>query len=541
MGLEIRLGRNGKPRRHWYGRFDVDGKAKVVNLGVPIQGTPPPSLRESSDRAFEASRTKAEAALEAARREAQIKGSAEHLTRRLIESKTGRTVEYVRLVDLAERWRKLPRERKPKDAWFAWADTVFARFAETTKIGYLHEVTPEIAANYTGMLRTTYARKTAKDAAQLLRSAFRYMLPPGVPNPFEGTINRKGENEDGDTIHRRPFTAEELARLFEAARPDPFLFPLVVTAACTGLRRGDVCRLSWKAVDLRAGTVNVKTAKTGAGVQIPIFRPLREVFETALAEREEGATYVFPSAAEMVKTNPGGLTWRFKKLVVSILTDVTDAEPAGADPRYVAREALTEHLASIEKVVAEHFRADIAARIADTAKRYAEGASVRDIEKQTGRARSGVSADLHAAEDAAGIRFLPTAGVRGMAADGGAKAQIARLTRLEAPGRAQAASILDWHALRVTWVTLALSAGVPIEVARLVTGHKTVEVVLRHYFKPGAEQLRAVLGEKLPSVLTGHDSPTPPALAAGADGKLDAFLAGLSGEERQRLAAKLAM
>ena len=41
--------------------------------------------------------------------------------------------------------------------------------------------------------------------------------------------------------------------------------PLVVTAACTGLRRGDVCRLPWKAVDLRAGTVNVRTAKTGAG------------------------------------------------------------------------------------------------------------------------------------------------------------------------------------------------------------------------------------------------------------------------------------
>jgi len=62
---------------------------------------------------------------------------------------------------------------------------------------------------------------------------------------------------------------------------------------------------------------------------------------------------------------------------------------------------------------------------------------------------------------------------------------------------------LDWHALRVTWVTLALSAGIPMEVARLVTGHKTVEVVLKHYFKPGREHLRAVLGDKLSDVLTG--------------------------------------
>jgi len=44
-----------------------------------------------------------------------------------------------------------------------------------------------------------------------------------------------------------------------------------------------------------------------------------------------------------------------------------------------------------------------------------------------------------------------------------------------------------------------------MEVARLVTGHKTVEVVLKHYFKPGREHLRAVLGDKLPDVLTGGE------------------------------------
>ena len=81
-------------------------------------------------------------------------------------------------------------------------------------------------------------------------------------------------------------------------------------------------------------------------------------------------------------------------------------------------------------------------------------------------------------------------------------------------GRTRRASVLDWHALRVTWVTLALSAGVPMEVARLVTGHKTVEVVLKHYFKPGREHLRAVLGDKLPDVLTGGKG-EPKRLAAG--------------------------
>ncbi|MBM4163644.1 MAG: hypothetical protein FJ222_04285, partial [Lentisphaerae bacterium] len=530
MGLEIRRGRDGKLRRYWYGRYDVDGKTTVVNLGVLIKGTPPPTLRETGTRYFEASRMKAEAALEVVRNEAREKGNAEHLTRRLIESKTGRAVEYVRLADLADRWRNLPRESKPCASWAAQCDTVFKRFAAAVRCTFLHEVSPEQAAAYIAGLREHYTRRTARGAILLLRSAFGRLLPAGCANPFEGIVSRKGEDEDGDTVHRRPFTAEELARLFDAARPDPFLFPLVVTAACTGLRRGDVCSLPWKAVDLRAGTVNVKTAKTGAGVQIPIFRPLREVFEAALAERAAGETYVFPEAARMYKSNRGGLTWRFKKLVTSIMPDTEDGEPAGDAAVCVGREGLTERLPEIEAAVAGRFRPEIAVRIADTARRYAGGASIRDIEKQTGRVRSGVSADLHAAEDAIGLRFLPTVGVKGRATGGGHKARIARLTRTSASGRVRAASIIDWHALRVTWVTLALSAGVPVEVARLVTGHKTVEIVLRHYFKPGAEHLRAVLGDKLPAVLTGNNSPTPPALPAGD--KLGAFLADLTPAER---------
>ena len=49
------------------------------------------------------------------------------------------------------------------------------------------------------------------------------------------------------------------------------------------------------------------------------------------------------------------------------------------------------------------------------------------------------------------------------------------------------ASVRDFHSFRVTWVTLALTAGVPVELVQKVTGHKTVEVVLKHYFQPGRE------------------------------------------------------
>ncbi len=64
------------------------------------------------------------------------------------------------------------------------------------------------------------------------------------------------------------------------------------------------------------------------------------------------------------------------------------------------------------------------------------------------------------------------------------------------------ASIRDFHSFRVTWVTLALTAGVPLEIVKKVTGHKTTDVVLTHYFQPGREAFRVTLQSAMPSLLT---------------------------------------
>ncbi len=50
---------------------------------------------------------------------------------------------------------------------------------------------------------------------------------------------------------------------------------------------------------------------------------------------------------------------------------------------------------------------------------------------------------------------------------------------------------------------MALSAGVPMELVRRVTGHSTVDVVLKHYFRPGREAFRTALETAMPKMLTG--------------------------------------
>lgn len=64
------------------------------------------------------------------------------------------------------------------------------------------------------------------------------------------------------------------------------------------------------------------------------------------------------------------------------------------------------------------------------------------------------------------------------------------------------ASVRDFHSFRTTWITLALSAGVPMELVRRVTGHATVDVVLKHYFRPGRKEFQAALQKAMPKLLT---------------------------------------
>ena len=66
---------------------------------------------------------------------------------------------------------------------------------------------------------------------------------------------------------------------------------------------------------------------------------------------------------------------------------------------------------------------------------------------------------------------------------------------------ARRASVRDFHSFRVTWITIALAAGVPLEIVQRVTGHKTVDVVLKHYFRPGREDFRHTLENAMPRLL----------------------------------------
>ena len=299
MALSLRKQRDGTFRPYWYGEYKDNGRRKVVNLNVRWKGTPPASgcLRDSWDNEFERSRDKAEVALKEIRDETGRKGRAEHLTERLIESKTGAKVEYNRINELPARWRGLARETEPTERRHLSNDAFFGRFVRfmanrKPDAVFLYEVTPEDTAAFMEHCRSELAPVTARECINSLNRAFTRFLPLGSRNPFADSIKRRGAGTGG-TIHRKPFSIEELQKLLSAARSDKFLYPVVTTAACTGMRRGDACNLQWTAVDLPGGMIRAKTSKTGEIVEIPIFPLLREVLEQTPKKRRKG--FVFPS------------------------------------------------------------------------------------------------------------------------------------------------------------------------------------------------------------------------------------------------------
>ena len=69
----------------------------------------------------------------------------------------------------------------------------------------------------------------------------------------------------------------------------------------------------------------------------------------------------------------------------------------------------------------------------------------------------------------------------------------------------------DFHALRTTWITLALMQGLPLELVKVVSGHASAEIVMQHYFKPHREQLKTAMQKCMPALLSSNHSSAPPA------------------------------
>ncbi len=499
MGLKL-IKDNGKVRKTWYGQYRENGAWKVTKLTTPMRGERIPfRLSEKGDEAFERSRALAQAEFDRFEVERGVKGCAEHLTRVLIESKSGKKVEDVRLDELAAKWEAMPRSYTPTQKCTENARLYFTRFAKHANVTYLYEVTQEMAATFFDKTRKEYSWSTTKSIMSILKSAFARFLPSGAINPF-ATIIKRNRELNAIRVNRRPLSNHELAALIETSQTDPMVHALVVTTACTGMRIGDVCNLRWESVDLRSGFVNVLTAKAGKSVTIPIFDPFRKILEGALATREDGEIFVFPDAAQMYKYNPDGIYHRGKVLFARALF-ADEAE----------KEANTTDVGRVEKTPQEvvamirsaRFSAQKTERCVNVYTMYNNGMTYRQIEHETMLSRGQISEYLHTIETLTGNTIVKWAKVCATS-----NSTLLRKTRQERKVGKRAASLFGWHSLRASFVVTALNAGVPIEMVRRIVGHSTTRMT-EEYFNPTKNIIAETMKRKMATSVIGGRTETP--------------------------------
>jgi integrase len=521
MPLEFRKQRDGSLRNVWFGRFEINGKRFCYNLGIKIAGQRPASgsIKDEGDGAFERSRAAAQAKLDTIVEEARSRSSAAGLVEKIYEIRTGEAIRSVKIEDLAEEWDKIPRHRKPTEKYAGECRSGLMRFAAFVRHVFpkaedLAQVTRTVARSFMeAEEKRGVTGRTWNGTLHLLRSTCSALMPAGAINPFSDTPTK-----ETDTMFRKPFSPEELKAIVETARDDDFIRPIIVTGICTAMRRGDCCLLKWKDVDLGRQFITVKTAKTGQTVSIPIFPMLRDELlkakadDSGLRAEDGGQGYVFPGQARMYLENSGGITWRAKKILAVALGGGDHAGEEAALPEVADEEARRRGLEYIGKLG----NAEKRERMKQVFELYMDGKTTKELVAVAGVSKGSTSHYLNEVEMAIGCRV-----VRGRPA-GGSLAALLRndsdLLRAEREGGKRRASVRDFHSFRVTWVTLALTAGVPLELVQKVTGHKTTDIVLKHYFQPGREAFRQALNAAMPKLLTngvladGHQSPKDEAL-----------------------------
>lgn len=542
MGLEIRKRKDGTPIPHWYASYrDGNGKRIITPLKEPLPKTMPLSLLETGTPAFEASRARAEKELSDFQTEARAKGRADNLTERLIESKTGRKWTETPIADLRGFTQTMKGKRSTD--WQTWQTDVIGRFADWATgrgLRSVLEITPELAETYIETLSKpddngkTKTPKTIRHMKSIFGLVLGRVLPNGVENPFKNI--RIETPEGGETEHRKPLNPVEVDRLLKQAEADPFVYPLIVTALSTGLRRGDVCRLKWSGVNLKSGTLTVKTSKTGAAVTLPIMDTLRGVLAGALAEREEGAVYVFPDAENMLRKNPDGITYRVKKVFALAFALPQDAQQtdAGAPERVTLADVLPDVLKALEGV---NMTAGKREKITDLLTLYANGKSYREIQAERTISRGGISGLFHEVEKLAKVRFLPDAIVKGDSI----KQAVKDITRQARTVGMRDASKYDFHALRTTFVTLAIGGKNPMPVEKVIalTGHQTVETAMKYYFKPEGADFKNELEAAMPRSLSGRKGARLALKEADPVATMAAQLQSMTKADRERLAQLL--
>jgi integrase len=224
------------------------------------------------------------------------------LTLEVFQAITGRTLPTMTLKAALADWMKEANATTAKNTirmYEAISTGLTKHFHATDQGPLVSDLTREQLQEFLNQRRAVVSAATANLERRILTVFFRRAKANGTirDNQMEGV--KPFKTPRGEESTRRPFTATELAALYQQA-PNDFWRYMVLGGFFTGLRLGDLATMPIGAVDLAARVINILTRKTGQSMHIPIAAPLYELLCRLKAQRK-GAKPTDPLWPEQAK------------------------------------------------------------------------------------------------------------------------------------------------------------------------------------------------------------------------------------------------
>ena len=164
---------------------------------------------------------------------------------------------------------------------------------------------------------------TVRLDGKILRTALNQARREGLisTNPADAA-----ELPERDSVERGTFNAAEVKMLVNAAEGE--WKTLILLGYFTGARLSDCCRLEWENVDLSAGTLAYKQAKTGQKLILPLHPDLLAHLEQ-LASTDKPAKSIMPRMASLKPGGRHGLSEGFKRIVRNAGLDLQTVQGGG--------------------------------------------------------------------------------------------------------------------------------------------------------------------------------------------------------------------
>jgi integrase len=146
--------------------------------------------------------------------------------------------------------------------------------------------------------REEYSGRTRRAILDVLRMIFRMAESDGLVERNPAALVAPPKVESKEPVH---FTAEQARAFLEAAKDDN-LYSLYAVALATGMRRGELLATTWTEVDVGAGVLYVRRAKTAAGTRAI---PLAAWAKVALGNEERRPGRIWPYDPSYVTRHVG--------------------------------------------------------------------------------------------------------------------------------------------------------------------------------------------------------------------------------------------